>query len=149
MKPLLEQSLKPYYVDDSVTLYLGRDDETPDQRKKRLARERMRRWRARKSGVDVPMQPRPRGYRQSPEHVAARSRFGAEHYAWAGEVVSKKQGRKRALRLYPNIGPCVRCGASVAERHHVDENTSNNHPDNIEALCRPCHVAEHRRRRSA
>ena len=137
-----------YYPDDLVTLYRSRDESSAD-RKKRLARERTRRYRARLAGADVPLQPRPRGYAQTPEHVAARSRFGADHHAWAGDEVSKKIGRKRALRMYPNIGPCVRCGSPDAERHHIDENTSNNAPDNIEALCRPCHIDEHHQRRSA
>ena len=140
--------MTPYYEDDLVTLYQPRD-ESAHERKKRLARERTRRWRARQAGEDVPLQPRPRGYTQEPEHVAKRVRRGPEHHAWAGEVVTKKVGRKRALRMYPDIGPCVRCGSPDAERHHVDENTSNNAPDNIEALCRPCHNDEHRKRRSA
>lgn len=141
--------MKPYYEDDLVTLYQSRDHETPEARKKRLARERTRRYRARLAGDDTPLQPRPRGYTQAPEHVAARIRFGPEHHRWAGEQVDKKIGRKRALRMYPEIGPCVRCGSPDAERHHVDENTSNNEPSNIEALCRPCHADEHRERRTA
>lgn len=141
--------MKPYYQDDLVTLYQPHGGESTEDRKKRLARERTRRYRARLAGDDVPLQPRPRGYAQSPEHVAARSKFGPEHHAWAGSEVSKKVGRKRALRMYPDIGPCVRCGSPDAERHHIDENTSNNAPENIEALCRACHAAEHRLRRLA
>ena len=136
-----------YYQDESVTLYQKRDGESSDDRRKRLARERTRRYRARLVGEEVPWQPRPRGYRQSEEHVAKRKRFGINHPGWAGDVVSKKAGRKRALRMYPEIGPCLRCGSLDAERHHIDENTSNNAPENVEALCRPCHIEEHRTRR--
>lgn len=40
---------------------------------------------------------------------------------------------------------CNRCGASTKlERHHKDENPMNNSPENIEILCRKCHVAHHR-----
>ena len=141
--------MKPYYSDETVTLYQPREGESRQDRRKRLARERTRRYRARLNGADVPLQPRPRGYTQDPEHVAARSRFGADHHAWGGDSVSKKVGRKRALRMYPDIGSCVRCGSSTAERHHIDEDTSNNVPDNIEPLCRQCHAREHAERRSS
>lgn len=141
--------MTPYYQDDAVTLYQDRPDESPEARQLRLARERTRRYRARLAGEDVAWQPRPRGYTQAPEHVEKRKRFGADHPRWAGDDTSKKVGRKRALRMYPEIGPCGRCGAQSAERHHVDENTSNNSFENIEALCRACHIEEHRRRREA
>lgn len=55
-------------------------------------------------------------------------------------TLSIKAGRKRALRMYPDIGPCTECGASKAERHHRDENTANNTPENIAFLCRRCHM---------
>lgn len=135
-----------YYQDDSVTLYQQRDDESPTDRRRRLARETTRRYRLRQKGVDVPLQPRPRGYKQSPELVAKRSRSGEAHHAWIGDAASKKVGRKRALRRYPEIGPCSRCGSSEAERHHIDEDALNNEPSNIEPLCRACHVDEHRQR---
>ena len=77
---------------------------------------------------------------QTAEHVEKRKRIGAAHYAWQGDAVSEKGGRKRALRLFPEIGPCVRCGNAKAERHHKDGDTANNAPSNIEALCRRCHM---------
>jgi 5-methylcytosine-specific restriction endonuclease McrA len=83
-----------------------------------------------------------KGYKQSPEHIAARKRFGAEHGNWSGGKVSEKGGRARALHLYPVIGPCVSCGSPRSERHHRDENTANNHPANIVILCRRCHMKE-------
>ena len=66
---------------------------------------------------------------------------GSAHYNWLGDDVSERGGRTRALRAYPDIGPCSRCGAKRAERHHRDGNTANNAPDNIDALCRRCHMA--------
>jgi 5-methylcytosine-specific restriction endonuclease McrA len=84
--------------------------------------------------------PKP-GYKQSPEHVAKRLRRGADHYAWTGSDATAKAGRHRALRLYPDIGPCIVCGSAKAERHHLDGNTANNEPSNIIIACRKCHMA--------
>lgn len=40
---------------------------------------------------------------------------------------------------------CERCSSPKnVERHHKDGNAMNNSPENIERLCRKCHVAEHR-----
>lgn len=86
---------------------------------------------------------RKKGYKQTPEHIAKRIRRGPDHHCWAGDDISVKGGRARALRLYPEIGPCASCGSPRSERHHVDENTSNNNPDNILPLCRKCHYAVH------
>lgn len=74
--------------------------------------------------------------------AAERERVASEHYNWRGDNVSEKGGRKRALRLYPDIGPCSKCGAAKAERHHRDDNTANNDPSNIAILCRRCHMDE-------
>lgn len=116
------------------------DVETPDERRKRLGREATRRTRARKRGEDIPPKPHPRGYKQQPQHIAARARRGSDHAQWRGDEVSVRGGRKRALKAYPNVGPCTRCGAPKAERHHIDENTANNDPSNIAILCRRCHM---------
>ncbi len=51
-------------------------------------------------------------------------------------------GRRRAQKLYPQQ-PCIRCGSPDGVRHHMDRNTFNNAPDNIEWLCRHCHTREH------
>lgn len=69
-------------------------------------------------------------------------RSGEKAYQWQGDAVSVRGGRARALRLYRDIGPCVRCGAEPAERHHRDGNTANNAPANIEIICRHCHMEE-------
>lgn len=99
------------------------------------------RYRLRKKGVAVPFLPLgPHGYKQKPEHVEKRKRTGAEHHSWLGDGVSERGGRTRALRTYPDIGSCSKCGAPKAERHHKDQNTANNDPSNIEILCRRCHM---------
>lgn len=67
-------------------------------------------------------------------------RRGEEHHSWAGDAVTVMSGRQRAQRLYP-IGLCERCGNDLAaDRHHIDANTRNNAPENVEALCRRCHM---------
>lgn len=86
--------------------------------------------------------PKP-GFKQSAAHIEKRKRWGADHHAWVGDAVTPKGGRHRAKRLYPDIGPCQKCGDPKAERHHIDENTANNAPENIAILCRGCHVGEH------
>jgi len=85
-----------------------------------------------------------RGYRQTPEHIAKRIKSGPDHWNWAGDEVSRRGGRARALRQYPNR-PCEECGAENADRHHADGNTANNEPGNIKFLCDACHGAEHKR----
>ena len=105
-----------------------------------LGLTRSQRYRLRQKGVDVPSPPQRSGYKQTAEHVEKRKRRGADHYAWTGDEVSEKAGRKRALKAFPEIGPCVACGAAKAERHHKDGDTANNAASNIEALCRRCHM---------
>lgn len=105
--------------------------------------ERQARYRARKRGEEVEELPRgPIGYKQPPEHIEARKRFGADHHAWLGDSVSERGGRSRALRAYPDPPPCESCGAERAERHHKSGDTSDNSPKNIAFLCRRCHMRE-------
>jgi len=84
-----------------------------------------------------------KGYKQSPEHIEKRKRYGAEHHGWKGDGACVRAGRTRALRKYP-VKPCDCCGESekLVERHHRDGNTLNNESDNIIFLCRKCHMAE-------
>ena len=103
---------------------------------------RTQRYRLRKKGVIVPAIPARSGFTQSAEHIEKRKRFGPSHHAWLGDSVSEKGGRTRALRAYPDIGCCVRCGSQRSERHHRDGNTANNSPENVVALCRKCHMSE-------
>lgn len=64
---------------------------------------------------------------------------GPVNPAWS-EQPTPSGGRQRARRRYP-LGPCARCGAPGVDRHHVDGDTSNNEPSNVEVLCRSCHMA--------
>lgn len=54
-------------------------------------------------------------------------------------------GRSQARRLFPQDEPCVECGATRSERHHIDGNTFNNAPSNIRRLCAKCHIRADRR----
>lgn len=104
--------------------------------------ERQRRYRLRLKDAKVAkLKPGPRkGFKQSPEHIKKRKRFGADHPNWKGNKITVKGGRTRAIRLYPQVGPCIVCGNKKSERHHIDENTANNAPINIIILCRKCHM---------
>src|SRR5687768_17141450 len=107
-----------------------------------MSKEAMRRYRARLRGENVALIKRgpKQGYKQSPDHVAKRVKSGEKHHAWMGENISEKGGRKRALRLYRDIGPCWNCGREPAERHHIDGDTGINSPSNIAIVCRRCHM---------
>lgn len=87
------------------------------------------------------MKPGPKkGYKQSAEHIAKRIRVGSKNHMWKGDQASRGSGHCRAIRLYPDIGPCAKCGNPKSERHHLDDNTLNNDPANIAILCRRCHM---------
>lgn len=55
-----------------------------------------------------------------------------------------RAGRRTARRTFRDPTPCTVCGA-VANlvRHHRNENTSDNSPENIAWLCRSCHMRHH------
>lgn len=49
-----------------------------------------------------------------------------------------------ARRLVP-IGPCRKCGKeNASDVHHIDGDHTNNVLDNLERLCRSCHLRHHR-----
>lgn len=72
-----------------------------------------------------------------------------DHPGWKGDAAAVETGRCRARRMYPETIACERCGHAPdegdwpIERHHKDENTRNNSPENIEMLCRRCHKRHH------
>jgi len=116
-------------------------------------RQSSRRVRARKRGENVPKLKTgpPKGICLPPEVVARRKKpFGPANAEWMGAAASRHAGRLRAQRLYKKIGSCEHCGGKSGrkpERHHKDENTHNNTPENIAILCRACHAKEHVRLR--
>lgn len=90
----------------------------------------------------VPPMPRKKGYKQSPEHIRKKKRFGEAHANWKGDNIAVGTGHSRACRKFVNIGPCKECGNPKSERHHVDGNTANNSEENIAILCRRCHMRQ-------
>jgi len=55
-------------------------------------------------------------------------------------------GRYRA-RAQTNVECCERCGrAGRLDVHHKDGDPTNNAPENLEVLCRGCHLKHHRSR---
>ena len=60
--------------------------------------------------------------------------------AWKGDNVKNVDaGRKRARKLF-DLSLCNKCGKSGIDRHHKDGNPLNNTPENVEILCRRCHM---------
>lgn len=64
---------------------------------------------------------------------------GKSHYAWKGDAAGKEAKHRRAVRLYP-LDKCNRCGKPAIDRHHKDGDPGNNRPENVEPLCRRCHM---------
>ena len=50
-----------------------------------------------------------------------------------------------ARKTAPPTDCCVKCGnTGRTDVHHKDEDWQNNSPENLERLCRSCHIKEHR-----
>lgn len=50
----------------------------------------------------------------------------------------------RALLIQAANAECEECHVvGKVEIHHKDRDRSNNHPDNLAVLCRPCHLLKH------
>ena len=73
------------------------------------------------------------------------AQMGENNSVWKGDQAKRNSGRLRAHRLYPELGDCEVCGEKAAHRHHVNRNTFDNSPENIQFLCVRCHGAAHRR----
>lgn len=58
---------------------------------------------------------------------------------WKGDNCTLQNGRMRAEHWY-KIGKCEICGREAIDRHHKDDNQLNNNPENIQPLCRSCHM---------
>lgn len=70
-------------------------------------------------------------------------------HAFIGDKAKKGTGQMRAYTKFREIQPCVKCGTKYEDtfqmiRHHIDENTLNNSPENVVFMCRRCHMDHHR-----
>jgi hypothetical protein len=82
-----------------------------------------------------------KGRKQSPEHIANRTKDGEMHQNWKGNDIAVRSGRTRALRKFPIPDRCEKCRrVGRLDRHHKDDNTANNERSNISFLCRKCHM---------
>jgi hypothetical protein len=73
----------------------------------------------------------------------ASARIGDKSPVWKGDAATNASGNRRARVLVPVLGSCARCGEQAEVRHHIDENPRNNVLENIEQLCRDCHLKHH------
>lgn len=69
-------------------------------------------------------------------------KLGENNPHWKGDEASAQAGRYRAIKLFLKE-PCTECGNPEGHRHHIDRNTKNNVPENIEFLCNHCHTLRH------
>ncbi len=73
---------------------------------------------------------------QSCMATAYKGRYRTETPNW-----STSHYRARTL---VSLGPCARCGSTRSvDRHHVNGNWRDNRLENIELLCRSCHMRAH------
>jgi hypothetical protein len=58
---------------------------------------------------------------------------------WKGDAARPSTKRCRARRLF-KLSQCEICGVKATDRHHKDGDTGNNVRENIQILCRKCHM---------
>ena len=101
----------------------------------------------------MPIQPaRPCRHAGCPELVAMPKRYCPSHAseentndvlrrggsAERGYTDHWRKVRMATLRAHP-VCSIPACGHAATEVHHLDGNPRNNHPDNLQALCKSCH----------
>lgn len=88
-----------------------------------------------------------RRYNANGGHLSEYQKSGEEHPNWKGGVKPDVY-RRRAFDAYGKA--CMRCG-TIEEHdndihvHHRDRNRRNGAVENLEVLCRTCHMQEHHR----
>lgn len=69
------------------------------------------------------------------------AKSGPANPQWKGDAAHRNTKRERTQKLF-RLRPCEHCGVQATDRHHIDDDTGNNHPNNIMILCRRCHMIE-------
>ena len=67
---------------------------------------------------------------------------GEGNHRWIGDTILDGHSRARSLYNLDDV-LCI-CGSPAVERHHIDRDSTNNDPSNIEFCCISCHSARHR-----
>lgn len=65
---------------------------------------------------------------------------GSNHYGWKGDETSAHGKRGRSANTPIIDGALCKCGAPAVDRHHRDGDPGNNTKENLEWLCRRCHM---------
>lgn len=68
-----------------------------------------------------------------------KKKLGDKNPRWGGDNVGANAGRTRAQRMF-QLGKCDLCNKPAVDRHHRNGNTLDNRPENIQPLCRSCHM---------
>lgn len=61
-----------------------------------------------------------------------------------------RRSKEAVINSGRDLFTCEKCGVKreiAHPRHHKDRNCTNNTPDNVEVLCVPCHMLEHKHER--
>lgn len=115
-----------------------------------MIREAYRRW----NGIDVTIHDLANLLKRPYTSVCSRAnrlgltdKFRPKPYArginpirWSTAEITPNSQRRRARKLYQGLGDCELCGKPAVDRHHKDGNTGHNAFDNIQNLCRRCHM---------
>jgi transposase-like protein len=74
-------------------------------------------------------------------------------HASIGKNGTQNAGRYQARQIIKEIKPCELCGAKMRSLlmviHHKDEDVFNNKKNNLQRLCRKCHINLHRKKLEA
>lgn len=79
------------------------------------------------------------------KEFCSRSCYATYHNSKKGvHCISKIRDKARRVYIQHKGNPvCVQCSNPVADVHHKNEDIKDNRIENLEALCRSCHISHH------